>query len=128
MPIVQTPLEGLPEEEKEALEELELEEEQSEITQLEGYSHSDLDLWLESPFWKVLMEYMGELKEQLSRILLEGTVNTEQLLVQGSTFRSDDGLRGAIIIIKELEDCRDILAEFLDEANENYRDRLRSGE
>jgi len=128
MPIVQTPLEGLPPEEERELEEMDQEEENEVLKLLEGYSHSDLELWVGSPFYKVLLQYMTEQKENFSRILVEGTVTTEQPAVPGFVFRSDDALRGAVAFITELEDCVAILTEFLDEVNENYRDRLKKGD
>lgn len=130
MPIIRSPLEGLPPEEQKELEKLDQEEEEQDsiLEMLEGYSQSDLDLWMQSPFFVVLLEYMKEQKKEFSRILVEGTVTTEQPSVPGFIFRSDEALRGAVAFIGEFEECESILTEAINEANENYRDKVRKGE
>ncbi len=60
-------------------------------------SLSELDAWLQSPFWRLLCDWLGHEIDLNKEALVQGDIAVKMKDAEGMVYRSDEALRGGII-------------------------------
>ena len=67
------------------------------MVDLRGYAPSDVQDFLDSPFWQVLIEEITQRFQNAYIDLRRGDISVRNAGVEGVVFRSNEALRGAMI-------------------------------
>ena len=96
---------------------------------LEGWGETDLQEWLEHPFYQAMEMIVNEQVRRSEEDILRGDISLMSVNKLGLLYRNNDQLRGGVIAMRGLlENLPHTLRDERQLAAENKRDRAQKGE